>query len=53
MFNSGHVLMPSNCIRLDNGNSLLTGVQPKELYTSGDEVTPKVDVFVCLFFFFF
>ncbi|XXG60151.1 hypothetical protein AAC387_Pa04g2120 [Persea americana] len=41
VFNSGHVLMPSNCIRLDNGNSLLTGVQPKELYASGDEVTPK------------
>eukprot|EP00268_Persea_americana_P025362 TRINITY_DN2472_c1_g2_i3.p2 TRINITY_DN2472_c1_g2~~TRINITY_DN2472_c1_g2_i3.p2 ORF type:complete len:105 (-),score=22.38 TRINITY_DN2472_c1_g2_i3:465-779(-) len=37
VFKFGHVLMPSNCISLDNGNSLLTGVQPKELYASGDK----------------
>ncbi|KAJ8629337.1 hypothetical protein MRB53_022660 [Persea americana] len=42
-YNSGQVLVPTptNCMRLDNGKSFQTGVQPKELYTSGDEVIPK------------
>lgn len=40
--NSEHFFTPSNHICTDVGESPLTGIQPKESYSSGDELTPKV-----------